>query len=604
VPESRPSASQTLVEPVCAWLALVVPLGMTVLRVGVAAQWRDDLALVRSLGLVPIGGEGVLSTVLTQLFGLVPLGGRVMRAALVGALGLAVSSRLLYAVARRALGADGKGGIWIPPLLSLAAALGATLAPTWQLEGTIAGGATLAVALTLAALLLRPASNVTDARVWIGYGGLAAASVLESHAAGVALLLMLLVQMFVVGDFPARRNVVLCLAGGAVVTALCLVPMLLRPYATRAWIDLGYDLLGDGLTAGPVASGEPDAVRAWASELGLGALVLAAVGTASALLRRRTRWVVAPLLAPVAADVLLPTSSAGILAPGALTPVRLLAVAALSTTAAVGVYSLVGVVRRLRLPFARAACALVVLFHFTLIVLASEDSAYVADRRAQRGAEVWTDEALADLPPRSLLLVRSPAIVWRLWAARVVRGERPDLVVVPMALLERGSLARRLLTLEPALGPLIREVAINEAPSEFALSALADQRPLHVEFDPAWDVRLLDHFVPRPLWLRFAPHALGRSDRRASLRDGRAAFERVLASAATAEHRDAATLAVLTQTAREQSAVLAALGDRQELAVALADLRSIDAEDRFVAEVERRLGDHQRGRVDVRGLLQ
>ena len=50
--------------------------------------------------------------------------------------------------------------------------------------------------------------------------------------------------------------------------------------------------------------------------------------------------------------------------------------------------------------------------------------------------------------------------------------------------------------------------------------------------------------------------------------------------------------------------VLAALGDRAEVRVILADLRSIDAEDPFVTEVEQRLRGRRRGRVDVAGLLE
>ena len=38
-----------------------IPLFITLLRASAFTQWRDDLAVVRALGLVPIGGEGTVS---------------------------------------------------------------------------------------------------------------------------------------------------------------------------------------------------------------------------------------------------------------------------------------------------------------------------------------------------------------------------------------------------------------------------------------------------------------------------------------------------------------------------------------------------------------
>ena len=61
---------------------------------------------------------------------------------------LAIGSRLIYSLASRWL----EENAWTPrlaPTLALAAALTATLAPTWQLEGTIAAGSTLAAVLVL-----------------------------------------------------------------------------------------------------------------------------------------------------------------------------------------------------------------------------------------------------------------------------------------------------------------------------------------------------------------------------------------------------------------------------------------------------------------------
>src|SRR5688572_3395581 len=70
----------------CPWLAVVVPLFVALTGLAPASQWRNDVAIVRTLGFVPIGAEGVVSAVLAQCASLLPLGGRVLRAALPAAL--------------------------------------------------------------------------------------------------------------------------------------------------------------------------------------------------------------------------------------------------------------------------------------------------------------------------------------------------------------------------------------------------------------------------------------------------------------------------------------------------------------------------------------
>jgi len=127
--------------------------------------------------------------------------------------------------------------------------------------------------------------------------------------------------------------------------------------------------------------------------------------------------------------------------------------------------------------------------------------------------------------------------------------------------------------------------------SEFALTSLADARPLFVELDPAWDLRLFDHLRPTPLWLGFTPHTLGRSDRGIAVSDdsGRRAFRRVLAVAKGVPGGDAATLAVLAANAREQAIVLAALGDKDSTRRVLADLAHIDPSSGLPARLEEQL---------------
>jgi hypothetical protein len=158
--------------------------------------------------------------------------------------------------------------------------------------------------------------------------------------------------------------------------------------------------------------------------------------------------------------------------------------------------------------------------------------------------------------------------------------------------------------MEPALAPLIRDMAVSGQPSEHALSSLADVRPLYVELDPSWDKRLIDHLIPKPFWLRFAPHAYGRSDRTAALEKGRRPFQRVLEVAQSPEHRDRATLIMLGARAREQAVALAALGDRDNVARVMTDLETIDPGQPFLTELETRLRQKPTGRIETDGLLQ
>ena len=369
-------------------------------------------------------------------------------------------------------------------------------------------------------------------------------------------------------------------------------------------MQLGYTLSAQSVSGADGAAVRSGISTTWFSEVGLIATLLALGGLAWGLLRNRTRWVVVPAAALVVADVVFPASRGGVLSADPLAAVRLVSLGALSAAAALGVHTVAVGLGRAELPFARYVAALLVVFDFTLVLVTGDDSAYPADRRNQNAAEVWTDEALGNLPPESLLLVRTETVAWRLWAARVTRGERPDLIVVPLPLLTRGSVAQKLLGMEPALAPLIRDMAVNGQPSEHALSSLADTRPLFVELDPSWDKQLVNHLVPKPFWLRFAPHGLGRSDRTASLEKGRRPFQRVLDAAQSADHRDRATLDMLGARAREQAVALAALGDRENVAQIVLDLKAIDPNHPFVTDLEARLRKKPTGRIETSGLLQ
>jgi hypothetical protein len=271
--------------------------------------------------------------------------------------------------------------------------------------------------------------------------------------------------------------------------------------------------------------------------------------------------------------------------------------------AALGAAEALGFVKRVRVPFAQSAAALLLLVALASALGGGDDSNEFLERRLRSATDVWTSTALESLPRGSALVVRDEAIAWRLWSTRIARGDRPDLTIVPLALLDRGSLGVRLLAQQPALAPLIRETALAGKPGEFAMSTLADAAPVYVELDPHWDRHVIDHLAPGSFWMSFAPHPLGRSDREGRADETRRALERVRLAASRSASRDPDTLAMLASSASQEAAVLAALGDQEAALDLLADLRATDPSHPLLASLGPRLRAERKSRIDVAALL-
>lgn len=578
--------SGILFDSLCPKLAFAVPLVVTMLRTSPTGQWRDDMPVVRALGLVPSGTEGLISTALTQLLSLLPLGGRLLRAGWVSAIGLALAGAVAYRLIERALSLS-MGTPRLTPLLALAATLTALLAPSWQAEGTLAGGITLGVALALAAVWVA----VDEPRRWslVALGALSAATAVESHAAALALAVALAARVLLIRRWPTPSTALELGLGFAAPLVPWALYLLIRPHSPNVELNLSGGIGTSSLMSVDAAAERTTALAAWLGDAGFLSCLLGLFGLALGVFRRSIRALGAPFAALVAVDLGFPASKVGILASDTLAPVRLLSLVAIAGASALAVQAVATYVRRARVPFAEPASALLVVFHFTLAFAAAEDSAYAADRRDQVAADAWTDEALDALPQSALLLVRSEALAYRLWAAQIARGARTDLVVIPEPLLERGNVAAQLLRQEPALSPLVREMALSGAPSEFSLSSLSDARPLFVEIDSRWSKRLLSHLGPRAFFPRFAAHPLGRSDRAQALKEGAEGWERALKIATKPAGRDAATLAVMQSELRDRAKLLTDAGDYEAAEQAVQALFTIDAHDKVAAILTSRL---------------
>lgn len=611
-----------------ALVATALPFGVALARAASSGQWRDDISAVRDLGLVAVGIGGGVSTLVTQALGLVPLGPRAFRAALGSVLALALAARLVYGLIRRALreaGAvtDGKGAPLavsssrLASTLAAVATLTAALSPTWQREATVGGGAMIATALGFASLTLAVRCldlDDTDGRepplprLALLFATLGA-TVAESPHAALAAIAM--IAAFALGRRLGRRTarpsrgersigpahlehalalsprVTLALAAafGVIVIALFLAPLALRPLAPRAFLDIGRALSAEGLAAEDAPSARVTALSAWMHEVSSVSLAIAAFGLALGLADRRVRPWILPAVALLALDTLTPARAAGVLAADPLTALRSLAVAAIALGEALGVFAVAVYLLRARVPMAKSGAVLIVVFHVTLVALTSEEAGFAADRSEQLASEAWADEALARLPPRAAVLARSPAVIFRLWAARLSRGERPDVLVIPAPLLGRGKVIARLLAEERELEPLLRSYALTAGPSEFSLSKLADARSLRVEYDPSWSPRLLRHTRVDGLWLEYAPETLGPSDRKLSVVASLAPVRRVVDAIVASTIPDAPTAHVVATALRAHAGVLTALGEREAADAFMDRIDDLSARDPFIAEV-------------------
>ncbi len=587
----------------CAWLAWVLPLSLGVWSAGGGARWQDDLGIVRGLGLVPAGSEGVVSSVASQLFSLLPVGSRALRAGLVGVVALAACSAVSFSLLRGLL--DQRRAFGLNPLLAL---LGTEL---WALsaeslsEAAAPGrGAVALLGLLLGVRLMRSSRAAADARVFPLAGALLGLTFGESHTAALWLLAVFLGDWLLGGDeteLPWLRFA----ASFALGAGLCALVPWLRSASGHAWLDLGLR----ALPAEPPP--ESSSWLGWAaSARRLSAAPLARIGAlaasfalAGALLGyadRRLRRSLRPWTILVAAGVLGPLLHGE---PAQRGLCSLLASAGLAAFVPLGLQAGLGWLWSCRLPFAQPATVLGVSFVVTLVLQQVESAAPfsgASSEQVELATEAWTDEALGRLPERSVLVVQSPALALRALAAQL-QGARPDVAVLPLPLLHRGSVSSRLLRRAPALAPVLRQLAVNGVPDEYSFARLADARPLFVQLDARWDARLFDHLCPDNVWLQFAARPLGKTERQAGIARASEALARLLEPDA-AVWFDERTREVLAQQAGQQALALAALGDTEPAQRVLRASSELRPEDPLWQALAERL-ERGRGRVAINDLL-
>jgi hypothetical protein len=594
--------------PFAAWAVALGVWSVALWRGAASAQWRGDLPALRDRGLLSVTFGGSLSAGVTQVMQLVPLGSRAERAAAGSALAAAVAAVFLFRIVRRLLPSELPP--WLASLCAAVAALGAALSPSWQTEATVGGGAAVAMAAVLAGAdaaveLAAPQPSVLTpetTRRWLVLAVALAAALAESVLAAGALALCALTMLIAAGRAPGPRVVRPMLMVGLIVAVLLAAPFALRPFAPRTFGDLARLVSPAGLAAVPKSSGR-EAVLSWLEQLGWVTLGLAIVGLVLGASRERIRARATMLVVLPLCDLLLPAPQ---WLDGTPSPLRPLCVGAFSVAAALGVAELVLFLRALDVPMARFASVLTVVFHMTLAAVVCEEASFAADRADRLAAEAWTDEALARLPRNAAVVVASPELAWRLWAAQRVDGQRPDVLLIATPLMVRSAELSRLLSLGSDVTPLLRDLSVTGRASEYALSLLADARPLEVELDAAWDGRMLSHVALDGPWLRFQPETLGMSDRAADSQSALLAEARVAASLRAGARRDAASVAVVGRTLKEQTAALSLIGMAPATAPLLDELERLMPDDPFAVSARLRLAHAQRLRrrtVELRDLL-
>jgi hypothetical protein len=561
-PELRgaPPAGAFAFNAAWAWLSLLLPLCFGIWALSGEPSWGDDAAIVRDLGFVPTGAEGNVSTLATQLLALLPLGGQMLRTSLVGVLALGLSSRLLFGALRALL--ERRAGTPLNPALACFASSIWALSPAVQHEALRAGGALPALALVLSTQRLATAAFAAGDSGLLAATGIAwGAAIAESHVAGACIGVWLFVLAWGAGRRRMARELwrLLVTCSGVLMLAASLRwlrPQVLPPLASLSlaveaparttWLELGRAVIGG-----------------WTQELGVVTLVLAGAGVlivvfSRSLRRHASAWFLCLVLA-------VPS----VAWPAAGTPSVLLALLASLGVAAffpIAVQALVLVLWASRLPFARPAAVLSMTFATTLVLSRAERNGMGNVGGALplvSGAELWTEAALGQLPPDSLVLVRSPALVLRLLASRTLHGTRPDVLIVSSALLSSSALRGEGALSEPSLLPLLRQLWVNGSADEYSLCRLADVRPVFTELDASYDSHLLEHLTPEGIWLGVSAHALAPSERRAGTERSLALFRDTLRRAGGADALDPATRRVLGEAAAQQGRLLGLLGERQ-----------------------------------------
>ncbi|MEO8876582.1 MAG: hypothetical protein ABI461_13410, partial [Polyangiaceae bacterium] len=311
------------------------------------------------------------------------------------------------------------------------------------------------------------------------------------------------------------------------------------------------------------------------AEIGWLGLVAAGAGLALAWLVPRARPLTLALTLLLVVDSLAIFWGAEV-GPDRYASAPLVVIASASALAGVGMQAAVRAVARAQVPFAQATASMIVILELTFPAVAFDEASLRANDRKNTLGSHWDEEALADLPEQSIVLVSDPRVMRHLLAGEALHTMRSDLVILTLQDIG-GRATLNALAAEPKLAPVIRDVALTGQVTEFSLASLASTRPLFVQYDPRWDKSLTRHLVPGGVFDKLEPEPHGVTDRKKALE----AFLPLRTKLArdVASPRDVEMTAITASLMHARLDALVAIDERETLPRAIDDLRAFAPDD-------------------------
>lgn len=563
-----------------AWLCFVAPVAVAILGARSSPAATHDAATLRVLGLGFTGVFRALDAWLAAPFMALPLGTRAFRASLAVAVVCGLGAWLTFLLGEPLARGDGtkKPKSRLSHAVVALGVITAFASPPWQVEGSAVGGTATGATLVLLAAYLGLEEKPGAARLAFVIG---CAFGWEPLVGAVALVAALVPLAFAgkKPSLPSRRRALRVVAA----FALGLVPLALALATKGSPLTASRELFGAPLGETALAR---SSVRVFVrDDVGFLFGGAAAFGAYLTLANRETRARGAVLLvltlgAPLARALDL---SFG---PVRYSAIVLVALAAAGAFAGSGLFELVRRVRAVKVPFAPASAALLVVLEWTLPVRAADDAFTRRQTLSKNAAHAFAVASLGPAPPAAIVLVSDPRVLERIQATRAAGLAREDIELFPTYDL-KSTLARDAVDFEPKLAGLYRDLALGTLPEEWSLSALGAARPLLLTFDPKWKPSLAKHLVPDGLFSRFEPEPQGPSDRRLALEKAakRRAF---LTSEVAGPGRDVGLQRLVAHLLRARALGLGAIGERENLSKVLDELRPYAPDDPVASQLVRR----------------
>lgn len=528
--------SPTDPEAVCARLSFALPLVFFALGASDSMGLYDAPELASSgalLGVTHPPGHP-LFVVLAALSSMIPVGSVAMRVSLLGGVLGAAAARAMYAVslelARAAItpAPDAPEDPWaarLAPALALGAALTGALGPAVFRQTTRAEVYALAIALGawLCAAVTARRSDAWRARAAVLLLGLAGTdhTLIAVTTAPVAILAVVSRMRSAQGAARLRSLAVWAALGALSMLPYALLPLRRRSPASMVRVRTAGDMLwtvSAKAFQGNVGAYAPEPWGLRVADLvevlggsvsppGLlagaaGAMILLRRKDIDPVARRATGVLLLALGVPSVARVYLGfiggnPDAAGYLGVSAL---ALGALTAAFTATAWAIVRDAPAHPEGPTPGARVGLRVLLVGLPALLPLWLVPQSFEATE-ADRGhvAEALTHALLSPLPPRSVLLLYSPEMVFRARYATLVEGERPDVSLVAAPFLSYPGATNALLARDPELLPLVRDFLAHGAPQVAELAGIATQRPVRAEVHPWGGLGVVSFEIPRGL---------------------------------------------------------------------------------------------------------